>query len=244
MIILLTALLFSLSIHAAEPEPAAKAVDAIPTYITPEALKAILKHKKTITIQLSEEEAIALATAHGIKLKPRVKDDPAYGRPWVVVKLGIGAPSMINAMVEVYINDAWSIQPHVNLGLIYSATLIEGRYHTEKLCWNCHERLEYSLVPGIAAGYRNNTDVFNDGKSGVMVAGSMDAVVTYHIMEHWLITAGLKLSAGVFRENSGYTTTTNAPASQTDPLPEITKTPYQAEYQFTGDALFYLGVGF
>lgn len=235
---LLALLLNSTSLHSAEPvpvieieskeTPTPKNHEAVPTYVSPLALKAILANKNTVTIQLSEEEAIALAASRGIILKPRAKNDPSYGHPWVIVKLGIGAPSMFNVMIEVFVNDAWSLQPHVNLGLIYSAALVEARYHPEKFCWNCRERLQFALVPGFEAGYRSNTDGYTDGRSGVMIVSALDGEITYRLMEKGgVIKAGLRLSGGIFIENSYYTGTIQEPVNT------------QAAF----DALLYVGIG-
>ncbi len=153
--------------------------------------------------EVSENEAIARAASHGIMLEPNAKGSPNYGRPWAIIKAGMGIPSGINLLAEIYINDNWTIEPGVNVTVSYGAVMLGTRWHPDALCWNCKGTVSFTLSPGAEVGHASAGEGRN---AGTIITGSDEAEFRYRPSKHFILAAGLRTSDGTYIDDPGYKT--------------------------------------
>ena len=141
--------------------------------------------------QVSEAEAVATAAAHGVTLAAPAVGSPAWGHPWVIVKAGIGLPANLNAEIEVYVNDNWTVGGSAGTGLlgtVFSATV---HWRPDATCWGCHGKNLFSLGFGID----NMVDVVGN-ETDILIAANIDATYIHRFAEHFGWIIGLKIGAG------------------------------------------------
>lgn len=247
------------SIAAGQNVPIADSEIGVPATVTRSAVQALVANGASVE-DVSEQDAIARAASHGVVIAPRARTDANFGRPWAIIKAGFGVNSEINLLAEIYVNDNWSIDPHLNVGLNYSAAMLGVGWHPDALCWNCKGKAGFSIGTGLEGGTRNDTDDTNDARTGIMIATSLDAQAILRPMKHLIFTTGVRLSGGAFFEAPTYTNTF-APPSSTPTSPPNSGTPNPAPQPgapvITGtvessparvvptfDAMFYIGIGF
>jgi hypothetical protein len=204
--------------------------------------------------EVSEEEAIARAAEHNVKIPPTAKDSPNYGRPWAIIKAGFGSSTAINLLAEIYVHKNWSIEPGATLGLSYGSLLVGGRWHPDVLCWGCDGKASFTLSPGFGVGR-----VFS-GLSrgpGTLISASAEGEFRYRPSPHLIFAVGVRGSGGTIIDDPYTTAIWNGPTPNTNPGggPGPAPNPQTTPNQFTfvnhpakptpwGDALLYVGIGF
>ncbi|MBI3556149.1 MAG: hypothetical protein HY074_07790 [Deltaproteobacteria bacterium] len=237
-----------------QPLPAADSDVSMPAVVSRDAARAMVENGAEVE-QVSEADAISRAANHGVMLEPNSKGSPNYGHPWAIIKTGVGFPSGINLLAEIYINDNWSIEPGVNLTVSYGAVMIGPRWHPDALCWNCKGTVSFTLSPGIEVGHASAGEGRN---AGTIITGSGEAEFRYRPSRHFILAAGVRASGGTYIDDPYTSTLYNPPSGPTggpggSPAPapnpgtspgSFTTTSVPAKASLFGDALFYIGVGF
>ena len=236
--------------------PAADSDVGVPALVSKDAARAMVENGAQVE-QVSETEAITRAASNGVMLEPNAKGSPNYGHPWAIIKTGVGFPSGINLLAEIYINDNWSIEPGVNLTLSYGAAIIGPRWHPDALCWGCKGTVSFTLSPGVEVGHASAGEGRN---AGTIITASGEAEFRYRPSKHFILAAGVRASGGTYIDDP-YTSTIYTPGSPTsitlppntgpNPAPNpgtnpgsFTQTSVPAKAALFGDALFYIGIGF
>src|SRR5262245_60620548 len=91
---------------------------------TSDVVEGILVSGKYESEELTQEEAEALAKERGVPMPAAPAGAANYGRPWVIVKAGIGLPNLLAAAVEIFVHRNVTVEVGAGVGLL--PTVFEG----------------------------------------------------------------------------------------------------------------------
>ncbi|HTL11234.1 MAG TPA: hypothetical protein VL588_02020 [Bdellovibrionota bacterium] len=178
-------------------EPPVDSDPAIRAVFTPEVAQALLSSSTSEIHELTPvEESEARAAGH-------LHDDPStWGRPWFIVKAGLGLPNLIGAYIEIFVRREWTVGIGTGTGLL--PPVIEGtiRWRPDATCWGCDGKNFLSLGFGIDPAVYWTQGLFH-GNTGVMVTASVDLLYIHRFTEHFGLTLGTQLGVGGVTEFGG-----------------------------------------
>src|SRR5690606_29372072 len=102
--------------------------------ITGNALQQIIEGGAEVR-EVPREEALRAAAARGVALDEVPAE--AWGKPWFIVKGGVGLPNLVNAEIEVYVHPNWTVAAGYGAGLLPSVFSASVRWRPDATCWGC-----------------------------------------------------------------------------------------------------------
>lgn len=164
---------------------------------TSDAVAGIIASGQYEAEKVSDGEAHALATSRGVVLPESAPGD--YGRPWFIVKAGIGLPNLISAHVEIFVRDDLTVELGAGTGLL--PTVYEGsvRWRPHATCWGCNGKNFFSIGFGLDPGVYLNTGS-TEGGVGVMVTATVDLMYIHRFARHFGIMVGSRAGIGAVTE--------------------------------------------
>ena len=157
--------------------------------LTQAALVELVQAPGAQVREVTYEEAAAEARVRGIELP--VVGPEAWGKPWFLVKGGIGLPNLVNAEVEVFVHPNWTVSAGYGAGLLPSVFSASVRWRPDATCFGCDGRNLFSIGFGIDGHVAPN-----NGNPEGLITASADAFYLHRFAEHfgWLI--GMRLGIG------------------------------------------------
>lgn len=132
------------------------------------------------------------------KLKAPEPDDDDYGRPWFIVKAGIGIPNLVNAHVEVFVDRNWTVELGVGAGLLPMGFESSIRRRPEATCWDCDGDNSFSIGYGLDTLFAGT-----EGPSGgvaILMTASVDVMYIHRFAKHVGLMVGSRAGIGLTTE--------------------------------------------
>ncbi|MCC7440697.1 MAG: hypothetical protein IT285_03625 [Bdellovibrionales bacterium] len=142
--------------------------------------------------------AILASGDYEISSEPVAEDE--WGRPWFVLKAGIGLPNLVSASVEIFILREWTIELGTGAGLLPSVFEGSIRWRPDATCWGCDGKNFLSLGFGIDPAVYFNGEGSQNGTVGLMLTASVDIMYIRRFAEHFGFYIGSRIGAGVVTE--------------------------------------------
>jgi hypothetical protein len=190
-------LLFSLAARADGPpmvEVVTPADEYQPVALTRAAVAEAMASPGAEIRVVTEDEARAAARVRGVDIPEVSPESAGYGRPWFIIKLGIGLPTLIGADIEVYVHDRWTVEGGVGFGIAGLTFMGAVRWRPEATCWGCRGKNVFSIGFGLEghAGFPSDQKVV-----AALLVASADAFYLHRFAEHFGWVIGLKAGLGV-----------------------------------------------
>lgn len=175
---------------------------SMPAHFDSKVVERLMSGRDVEISELDDEEARALAESRGIELPAvpagRDENDGNWGRPWFVVKAGVGLPNLLNAHVEIFVHRNWTVEVGGGWGLLPMAVEGSIRWRPDATCWGCDGRNFFSLgfgVDTLVGGTEGSA-----GGVALLVTASVDAMYIHRFAKHFGLVAGTRWGVGATTE--------------------------------------------